>query len=346
MTLIELVRFLESKEIKLVFHGDSDTRIHQVAPLDKATAGSLTFLNDKKYLDSLESTQASVVILSPQFASMAKAATIAVDNPYYVYALSAQFLYPRIQTPVGVHPTAQIDESATLGDQVRIGPNVIVGAGVNLGADCDIQSGTVIAQGVRIGRGCYIGKNVVIENDCIIGDECIIKSGAVIGGEGFGWAKEGRQWHRIPQIGRVVLGNRVSIGNNSTIDRGAIEDTVLADNCIIDNLVHVGHNCYLGEASAVAALSGFAGTSKIGANCTVAGQVGFAGHLTVCDNAHFMAKSGVTSDITKPGAYSGFPVTDAREWQRNGARARHLDSMFKELKALKKELQALKNSQA
>ncbi|WP_319557594.1 UDP-3-O-(3-hydroxymyristoyl)glucosamine N-acyltransferase [Thiomicrorhabdus sp.] len=345
MTLNELVRFLESKGIELTFNGDADTQIQQVAPLDKAEPGSLAFFNDKKYMSALETTQASAVILAPQFVSASKAATIAVKNPYYVYALSAQYLYPRIQTPRGIHPTALIDDTAKLGKNLRIGPYVVIGAEVEIGDDCDIQAGTSIAQGTKIGANCYIGKNVVIENDCVIGNECNIKSGATIGGEGFGWAREGKQWNRIPQIGRVILGDRVSIGNNSTVDRGAIEDTVLDDNCIIDNLVHVGHNCYLGESVAVAALSGFAGTTKVGANCTVAGQVGFAGHLTVCDNVHFMAKSGVTSDITKPGVYSGFPVTDAKDWQRNAAIARNLDSMFKELKALKKELQALKDSQ-
>jgi len=175
----------------------------------------------------------------------------------------------------------------------------------------------------------------------IIGSNVIIEAGAVIGGDGFGWANNKGQWVKIPQVGRVIIGNDVSIGNNVTIDRGAIEDTIIEDNCIIDNQVHLAHNVKIGSGSAIAGQAGFAGSTTLGKNCTVAGQVGFAGHITIADNVHFLAKSGVTNNITEAGAYSGFPAVKASDWQKNSVRIRQLDKLAKQVKALQKQIEKL-----
>lgn len=342
MQLAQILTFLQSKQVEFEFQGNDQAEITQVAGLDSAQESEISFLTDKKYQSFLTSTKATAVILSADLKADYSFNAIFVKNPYYVYALVAQALNPFTAIQSGIHTKASVDESAAIGNSVQIDACAVIKANVVIGESCYIAPGAVIEQGAKIGNNTRIGANVVIGHNCIVGDNCIIEAGAVIGGDGFGWANNSGQWVKIPQVGRVIVGNNVSIGNNTAIDRGAVKDTVIADNCIIDNLVHIAHNVEIGSGSAIAGQVGFAGSTTLGKNCTIAGQAGFAGHIEIADNSHFFAKAGVTNNIKEPGAYSGFPAVKAADWQKNSVRIRQLDKMAKKLKDLEKEIAELK----
>lgn len=340
MKLKEIINQLETRGVEVDLVGSDETDIQQVAGLDCAQPNQISFLNDKKYLKALEDTQAGAVILASAYREQCSATRLVVENPYYVYALVAQILNPAV-FEAGIHQDATVDSAALLAANVCVKAQAVIQAGAVIGNSTLIESGAVIESGAQIGENCYIGANAVISHGSIIGDHVIIKAGAVIGGDGFGWANNAGRWVKIPQIGRAIIGSYSSIGNNSTVDRGAIGDTVIGENCIIDNLVHFGHNTRLGEGGAVAAMCGFSGSTTLGSHCIVSGQVGFAGHLTIADNVQFLAKAGVTHNIDKSGAYGGFPAIPAAEWQRNSVRSRNLDKMAKQIKQLQKQLDAL-----
>lgn len=340
MHLRDIIEFLQTEGVQVALVGSDETEITQVAGLDSAESHQISFLNDKKYLSCLETTQAGAVILSPAQSDSYRATKLIVENPYHVYALVAQCLNPVEYIPQ-IHQNTTIESSAQIADGVTIMAQAVVQEGASIGRGTVIGSGAVIEENVQIGDHCRIGSNVVISHDCVIGDHVLIEAGAVIGGDGFGWANNQGQWVKIPQVGRVIIGDHVSIGNNSCIDRGAIDDTIIEDNCIIDNLVQIAHNVKIGQGSAIASQVGFAGSTLLGSGCTVAGQVGFSGHLSVTDNCHFLGKAGVTHSIAKPGAYAGFPATPASEWQKNSVRARNLDKMVKQIKQLQKQIEAL-----
>ncbi|HHT00107.1 MAG TPA: UDP-3-O-(3-hydroxymyristoyl)glucosamine N-acyltransferase [Thiomicrospira sp.] len=341
MQLKKILSHLKSKGVVLELIGDDSVEITQVSGLDIAKPGEISFLTDKKYLTHLNTTQAEAVILQKNLAGDFPCSQILVDNPYYIYALVAQFLNPMLLSVKGIHKSAQVDASASVDDSVTIQENAVVQSNVKIGHNTVISAGAVLESGVVIGTSCRIGSNVTICHDCVVGDNVFIEAGTVIGGDGFGWANNQGQWVKIPQVGRVLIGNNVSIGNNATIDRGAIQDTVIEDNCIIDNLVHIAHNVEIGSGSAIAGQTGFAGSTTLGKNCTVAGQVGFSGHIEITDNVHFLAKSGVTHNINESGAYAGFPAVKASDWQKNSVRIRQLDKLAKQVKALQKQVDLL-----
>lgn len=340
MLLKDIVAHLESRQVSVELIGSIDVDIVQVAGLKQAVGNQITFLSDKKYLSSLSETAAGAVILQSAFKDKCKVPMLVVDNPYYVYALIAQLLNP-VSVTYEIHPDASIHETVQLVGQIAVEAQAVIKENVKIGKGSLISAGAVLEANVSIGKNCRIGPNVVICYDCVLGNDVTIEAGTVIGGDGFGWAPHNGRWEKIPQVGRVIIGDNVSIGNNVCIDRGAIEDTVIANDCIIDNLVHIAHNVKIGEGSAIAGQVGFAGSTTMGAHCTVAGQAGFAGHLEIVDNAHFFAKAGVTHTINEPGVYSGFPAIPVAEWQKNSVRARGLDKMAKQLKQLQKQLDEL-----
>ena len=341
MQLQQILTFLNEKGVDFEFIGDESIEISQVSSLDKALSDEISFLTDKKYEHYLETTQAGVVILSKKMLGFTSNPHILVDNPYYVYALVAQCLNPTKNIFDSQHPSAVVSSEAKISDAVFISENVVVQGGSIVGNGTLLSAGAVIEENVQIGENCRIGSNVTICHNCTIGNNVIIEAGAVIGGDGFGWANNQGQWVKIPQVGKVIIGNDVSIGNNVTIDRGAIEDTIIEDNCIIDNQVHIAHNVKIGSGSAIAGQVGFAGSTTLGKNCTVAGQAGFAGHIDITDNVHFLAKAGVTNNITESGAYAGFPAVKASEWQKNSVRIRQLDKLSKQVKLLQKQIDTL-----
>lgn len=342
VSIQQIIDFLISKEIKLTCSKQtSDTQITQIASLLSAKPDEISFFSDPKRKSELAQTQAGLVILKSEFSELTDSETIEVDDPYYVYALVAQFLNPQTWVP-SIHPkaiiakTAQVSQSASIDAGAYIGEHVIIGDNVR------ISPNAVIEEGVEIGNETYIGPNVSIMPHCQIGQHVKIEAGTVVGGDGFGWAPHQGEWVKIPQIGRVIIENYVSIGNNCTIDRGAIEDTLIHKGCIIDNLVHIAHNVEIGAYTAIAGQTGFSGSTTVGEHCIFAGQSGVAGHLSLANNSVFMAKSGVTHSIKEPGSYSGFPAVKTSDWQKTVVLQKKLIKTNQQLKALHKEVEMLK----
>lgn len=341
MKLKELLEFLTAQEIEFQFNGDESKEIDQVSSLLNATENQITFFTDTKRAHELTASSAGAVFLSELNEAFPAKNSILVKNPYYAFAKVSQ-LFNTEQFLPGIDASASIDSSAQISPQATICANVVIGAGVVIEAGCYIGPGSVVMDETRIKEQTFVAPNVTVLERCEIGANCRLESGCIIGGQGFGFANEKGEWARIPQIGRVVIGDRVFIGNNASIHRGAIDDTVIESNCIIDSLVHVAHNVQVGYGSAIAGQVGFAGSAKIGRYCTFGGQAGIAGHIEIADQSHFGAKSGVTHTIKKGGSYSGFPAVETPEWQKNVVRSKGLEKMAKKIKALEKELEQLK----
>ena len=236
-----------------------------------------------------------------------------------------------------MHSSAQISSSARLGENVSIGAQATISDNVCIGNNAIVEAGCVIGPGVSIGADCHLHARVTVERFCELGKQVILHPGVVIGSDGFGLVRDGGRWHKIPQIGRVIIGNDVEIGANTTVDRGALDDTIIEDGCKLDNLIQVAHNVHIGAGTAIAACVGIAGSAIIGKNCQISGAAVVLGHLTVCDEVTITAMSLVTKDIKKPGVYSsGTPLLDNAVWHRNNARYKSLDQMAKRLGSLEK----------
>lgn len=319
--------------------GDAHYQVDAVATLAQAQPHQLSFLSNSKYQSYLASCVAGVVILSPKDADAWQGNALIVRNPYLAYAKAATLLHPPIKAAVGIHPTASIDETAVIASDVSIAAGVVIGADVQIGAGCVIGANTVIERGVVMGQYCWIGPNVSILHHCVLGNQVMIESGTVIGSEGFGWAKDGECWVKVPQLGRVLIGDDVSIGANTCVDRGAIEDTVIERGVKLDNHIQISHNVSIGANTAMAGSSGVAGSTKVGQRCTIAGMAGVAGHLTIADDVHITAMTLVSRSLIEAGVYSGnLPVEDNAQWRKNVARFRQLDAMAKRLKQLEKRV--------
>jgi UDP-3-O-[3-hydroxymyristoyl] glucosamine N-acyltransferase len=342
LTLEQILNFLSQRGIECDCTGPLTLDIQQVASLQQAEKSNLAFYNDPRRKAELAQTNAGCVLLKPDDSALTQRSKLIVQDPYYVYALVAQKLNQRV-FPCHTHPSAQIDETAHIANDVFIGPNVVIGADTTIAQGCVIEAGTVIQSGVSLGADAYLAPNVTVGDKVVIGRETYLDAGCVIGGHGFGFAPHEGRWQRIPQLGRVVIGDRVFIGNNATVHRGALDDTVVEDDCIIDAQVQVAHNVRLGKGVAVAAQSGFAGSSQVGAHCQFGGQSGVSGHLTITDHVFVAGKAGVTHSLKQPGPYAGFPAIDASHWQKNMVRVKSLDKTAKRIKALETELSALKN---
>ncbi len=342
MKLQTILDYLAKQDVDVEFLGDPSHQVDQVSGLVEAGSSHISFLSDSKRFQELESSLAGAIILKPEYRDMTSANRLLVNNPYYVYALTAQLLNPQ-KPPEGIHESAVIDETATIGKRVSVGAYVVIGRNVVIGNDVVLGPGTVIGEGSQVGNRSYFAPNVSVMHDCLIGEDVRLESGCVIGGEGFGFANEQGEWYHLPQIGRVVIGDRVYIGNNTTVNRGAINDTVIESNCIIDCLVQIGHNVKIGYGTAIASQVGIAGSTEIGKYCVLAGQVGVTGHVTIADKTHFGAKSGVTGYIKEAGSYSGFPAVPTSEWQKTMVRMKGLNKMAQKVKRLERELEEIKS---
>jgi UDP-3-O-[3-hydroxymyristoyl] glucosamine N-acyltransferase len=319
--------------------GDPETCIEGVGTLQAARPGQLSFLSNSKYSRHLSGTQASAVILSEEAADACPVSMLVSDNPYLAYARAAALLSP-VHTPQpGVHPSAVIAESAQIDPTVNIGACSVIGDRVSLGAGVVIGPGCVIEADCEIGDETRLVARVTLCHATRLGRRCLIHPGAVLGADGFGLANDQGRWVKVPQLGRVWVGDDVEIGANTTVDRGALEDTVLRDGVKLDNLIMIAHNVEVGEHTAMAGCTGIAGSTKIGRHCTLGGQVGLAGHLTIGDNVHFSGATLVTRSFPDPGYYSGnLPAMENGAWRKLIARLRHLDEMAKDLKLIKKTL--------
>ena len=321
--------------------GDPATLISQVATLDGASAGEISFLANPKYRNRIATTRAAAVILSPTAAAGCPVPCIATPDPYTYFARLAQWLNPPESPSAGIHATAAVESDIPA--TVSIGAATHVGAEVRLGEEVGIGPGCVIGNGVEIGAGSRLMGNVTIYHSCRIGARAIIHSGAVIGADGFGFAREkDGSWIKIPQIGRVIIGDDVEIGANTTIDRGALDDTVIEDGVKLDNQIQVGHNVHIGAHSALAGCVGIAGSARIGRRCTVGGAAVILGHLTIADDVNISAGTLVAKSIPQAGTYTGtVPFLEHADWLKNFARLRHLDAMADKIRALEARLAEL-----
>lgn len=317
-------------------HG-KDCVIHSLATLANAKSGQVAFLANKKYISQLSDTQASAVIISPDMLTQCPVDALVMDNPYMGYALLANLLDTTPKAAEGIHTSAVIANDVYLGENVSIGANAIIESGVHLADNVSIGAGCFIGKNTTIGKGTRLWANISIYHNVIIGEHCLIQANTVIGSDGFGYAPVNEQykWHKIPQLGRVIIGNRVEIGASTTIDRGALEDTVIKDGVILDNQIQIAHNVIVGENTAMAACSVIAGSTEIGKNCTIAGLVGINGHINITDNCVFTGMAMVTKSITNAGVYSsGMPAAPNKEWNKINARVKRLDSLTQRVKAL------------
>ena len=325
--------------------GDADAAVNQVATLDSAQAEHLTFLTSSKYHMQLAATHAGAIIVGEADAGATLLPRIVCDNPYAYFAKVSALLNPAPQHLPGIHPSAVIGEGAQVDPTAHVGPYVVVGAGARVGARCAIMAGCSIGAGATIGEDALLYPCVVVYHDCVLGSRLIAHSGAVIGSDGFGIAMGDGHWLKIPQIGRVVIGDDVEIGANTTIDRGALDDTVVEDGVKLDNQIQVAHNVRIGAHTAIAGCVGIAGSTTIGRHCRIGGSAGILGHLQIADHVEISSFTLINKSIREPGSYTGiYPFSDNEEWRKNAVRLRHLDDLAKRIKQLEQEITALKST--
>ena len=320
--------------------GDPTVVVRQIASLEAAKPGELTFLSNPRLGAALATSQASAFILSPKAAGLSERPRILTPDPYLYFARAAQLFNPLRRPAAGVHASAVV--ASSLPDTVAVGPNAVIGRDCTIGADCVIGAGCLIGDGVALGAGSLLHAGVKIYDGCVIGARAILHSGAVIGADGLGFARDAdKHWVKIPQIGRVVLGDDVEIGANTTVDRGALEDTVIGNGVKLDNLIHVAHNCRVGDDTIMAAMAGLAGSTTVGRRVMVGGKAGFSGHLEVADDVTVSADTNVTKSIDKAGVYTSMiPLQSHADWVRNFAHLRRLDAMAERVRELEKRLAA------
>lgn len=319
--------------------GDADLRVVRLGTLRDADRGTVSFLSHPRYVAQLEHTQAGCVIVGPthrEAAARLPSAIVCAD-PYLAYARLSQWWALRLRPApaAGIHPSAVVDPAAAVDASAAVGPLAVIGAGAVVGAGAQVGAHTLVGAFAHVGARTRLAARVVLGDGCAIGDDGIVHSGVVIGADGFGFAPSAGTWEKIEQLGAVRIGNRVEIGANTCIDRGALEDTVIEDGVKLDNLIQIGHNVRIGPHTAMAGCVGVAGSARIGARCTVGGGAIVLGHLELVDDVHISAATVVTRSILKPGQYSGvFPFDDNASWERNAATLRQLHSLRDRIRAL------------
>lgn len=324
--------------------GDGSTSIRWVASLANAKAGDISFVSDSKYQKAVASSKASAFILKQTDADLTVAPRIIVDNPYAYFAKVSAYLNPVIVEPVGVASTAVVAASAQVPASCSIGHFVVIGENVILGEHVVIKSGCVIENGVSIADNTCLEPNVTVKHHCEIGKSCHVFSGAIIGSDGFGYAEENGRWIKIPQVGRAILQDHVDVGANTTIDRGALDDTIIEEGVKLDNLIQIGHNCVIGAHTVIAGCVGIAGSAHIGKHCRIGGAAMILGHLEIADNVTISPGSMITRSLTTSDTYTALmPFQTHRAWLSTAAKIRHLDDFADKIKSLEKEIALLKS---
>ena len=336
-TLAELAEKLDAR-----VQGEGSQLITGLAALQDAGPNDLTFLANRQYRKLLTGTRAGGVLLTEADAADFTGNALVVADPYLAYARISHHFDPRPRAQPGIHPsaviadTAVIDPTASIAAGVVVEADAVVGANVTLGAHC------FVGERCRIGADSWLAPRVTLYHDVRMGERTVIQSGAVVGGEGFGFANSRGQWRKIAQIGGVLIGDDVEIGANTTIDRGALSDTVIGNGVKLDNQIQIAHNVQIGDHTAMAACVGISGSTRIGRHCMIAGGVGMVGHIEICDNVFVSGMTMVTRSITEPGAYSsGTAMQTAAEWKKSAARIRQLDTLAKRIQQLEKQLSAV-----
>lgn len=335
-TLSQLAEHLDAQLI-----GDATCSIASIATLEHGTAGQISFLSNSKYRKFLAETSAAAVLVSTDDAAFAAPGVnlLIVKDPYIAFAKVAQLLDSTPDAASGIHPSAVIDSSVKLGANVAIGANAVIAPGALIGDNAQIGAGCFIGAGASVGDNCKLWANVTLYHNVRIGQRCIIHSGAVIGADGFGFANQAGRWLKIPQTGTVIIGDDCEIGANTTIDRGAIDDTIIGNNVIIDNQCQIAHNVRIGDHTAMAGCSVVAGSTKIGRYCIIGGAVVINGHIEICDGANITGMAMVMKPITEKGVYSsGIPATTNLEWRKNTAKLRQIEQLYQRVKQLENQL--------
>ncbi|BAZ94450.1 UDP-3-O-acylglucosamine N-acyltransferase [Thiohalobacter sp. COW1] len=338
-TLEALARQLE---VRLV--GDGATCIDGVCTLQQGREGGLSFLANTAYRKYLHNTRASAVIVADEDLADCPVPALVSDNPYATYARAATLLSELPAPAPGVHPSAVVHPQAQVDTSASVGPLCVIEAGAVIGEDCVLGPNCLVGRGARVGAGTRLVANVTLCHEVRLGRGCLLHPGVVIGSDGFGIAKDQGRWLKVPQLGGVEIGDDVEIGANTTVDRGALENTVIAGGAKLDNQIQVAHNVHIGEHTAVAGCVGISGSARIGSHCLLAGGVGVVGHLEIADHTVVTGMSMVTRSITEAGVYSsGLAAMPADKWNRIQARLRRLDDMARRLQSLEQQLTALRD---
>lgn len=328
-----------AKHVNADLKGNGECEIHSAATLLNAGPGQISFFTNRKYKGQLKVTRASAVILQQEFVPDCPVDAIIAKNPHAAYARIAQLLYPTNTQKPCIHPAAQISPDATIADSASIGANAVIDSGTVIEEQVYIGANTYVGKQSRIGKASRILANVTICNNVTIGERVIIHPGVVIGADGFGQAYDDGIWVKVPQIGGVRIGNDVEIGANTTVDCGAIEDTIIEDGVKLDNQIQIAHNVRIGAHTVIAATTAIAGSTTIGHHCMIAGAVAIAGHLTIADNVTITGMTMISKSIPEPGSYSsGISAENTAIWHRLHGRIKQLDDMAKRLLHIEKKL--------
>lgn len=318
--------------------GDPGVRVGGVATLENATPDRISFLANARYLQQLKSTRAGAVIVGEAARNATRLPRIICPNPYAYFARVSALFHPIPAARGGIHASAVIDSTAVVAKDAEIGACAVLGQGVRVGSGCIIGAGCYLGDGVAVGNDSKLYANVTVYRECQLGERVIIHSGVVIGADGFGIAMEEGRWLKVPQVGRVVIGNDVEIGANTTVDRGALDDTVIEDGVKLDNQVQVGHNVHIGAHTAIAGCVGIAGSTRIGRYCRIGGAAGIIGHVTIADNVEISGYTAVTKSIDRPGTYTGIYVFEPHaQWLKNAVQLRHLAELGEQVRRLEKQ---------
>jgi UDP-3-O-[3-hydroxymyristoyl] glucosamine N-acyltransferase len=318
--------------------GDPGIEVRQVATLENAAPDTIAFFANERYLAQLKATRAAAVIVGEQARGKTRLTRIVCANPYAYFLRFSVFFNPPRAAQAGVHATASVDGSAVIAPDAEIGPYVVIGRNVTIGPGGAVGAGCCIGDDVVLGADARLYPRVTVYDGCVIGDRVILHSGVVIGADGFGIAMDEGRWLKVPQIGRVVIGNDVEIGANTTVDRGALDDTVIEEGAKLDNQIQIAHNVRIGAHTAIAGCAAIAGSTRIGRYCRIGGASGIAGHLTIADHVEISALTLITKSIERPGTYTGaYAFEPHGEWRRNASQLRHLAELAKRVRALDKQ---------
>lgn len=342
VTLAELARRFGAQ-----LRGVGEIQIVGVAAFDRAGPSQISYVADHMHRRRLGASRAAALVLTAADAAAFRGNALVVDQPLLCFARIAAFMHPVAKVQAGVHPGAVIDPGARIAGTAAVGPGSVIAADAAIGDAVEIGPGCYVGRGANIGAGTRLAGHVWIGERCILGRNCLLQPGVIIGGDGFGYVRDGERWTKVPQLGRVIIGDDVEIGANSTIDRGTLNDTEISDGVKLDNLVQVAHNVRIGANTVIAGCVGIAGSSEIGRRCAIGGQVGIADHLTIADDVQVLGKSLVASSIMEAGTYSSAIGSEpAGRWRRQVVRVKRLDETEQRLRRLEQEVENLKGKHA
>jgi UDP-3-O-[3-hydroxymyristoyl] glucosamine N-acyltransferase len=318
---------------------DNGVEVSSVAPIERAGPHDIAFVAQPKYLKEVESTQAGALILPPEGLGLTQRPRIITSNPYLYFARVSALFHPAPRPAPGIHPSAVVHEQATVASSASVGPGAVIGRGARIGERSVIGANCTVGDGASLGDDCLLYAHVSVYHDCQIGCRVILHSGCVIGSDGFGLANEKGRWIKIPQTGRVILGDDVEVGACTAIDRGALDDTVIEEGVKLDNLIQVAHNVRIGAHTAIAACTGIAGSARIGKHCMIGGAAMIHGHIEIADGVRISTNTLITKSLTTPGTYtSALPFLEHGEWLRNSVHLRNLDRLVDRVRELEKRL--------